>query len=74
MENIVENIVENTMDLINYIGKTLFLFYNNRSLYMGILKNVIYKTNEYNIVEVEMTFMDNRKYKTNMKHTYLLVD
>ena len=69
----METIVENAMDLIKYIGKNLFLICNNRSLYMGILKDVVYKRNAYNIVEIEMIFIDNRKYRTNLEHTYLLV-
>jgi len=69
----METIVENAMDLIKYIGKNLFLIYNNKSLYMGILKDVVYKRNAYNIVEIEMVFMDNRKYRTNLEHTYLCV-
>lgn len=69
----METIVENAMDLIKYIGKNLFLICNNTSLYMGILKDVVYKRNAYNIVEIEMIFIDNRKYRTNLEHTYLLV-
>lgn len=67
------DIVENTMDLIKHIGKMLFLLYNKKEYYMGVLKNVVYKNNPYNIMEIEMTFTDNRKYKTNATHTYLLV-
>lgn len=58
-------------DKSEYKGKSFFLIDqhdNYRKYYMGVLQNIHYYKNKYNMVEYEIRFQDKRIYKTNVNH------